>query len=136
MIYVFCCIAETPVCDATSIGDVINITCSTKFRGERYWRPHFECGQIKGTQTIVFLNETERLQAMTASFSYPRDASNTTIVCSVKFNTHGADIEGTASNTPELQWSWTFTGIVYYKHCGIITATCNISLFDSLGLYR
>ena len=107
--------AETPSCKATPTGDAINLTCSTNFRGERQYRPHFECGPINGSQEIVGANGVAYAQTITATFSFPRDASNITTVCSVKFSKSGS-IDGTAVNTPELKWSWIVPGIhvAYY----------------------
>lgn|SRR6218665_2523278 len=108
--------AETPFCNATSTGDTTNVTCSANFRGERQYRPHFECGTINGFQRIVGDNDVGNVQTITAAFSFP---TNITIECSVKFNKSGADLDGTALNTPELPWQWMHgvPGKVYYKLC-------------------
>ena len=111
--------AEIPYCNATPTGDATNVTCFAYFRSERQYRPYFECGPINGSERIEDANDVEYAKTITAAFSFPRDASNVTTVCSFKFSKSGADLDGTAVNTPELPWTWTVPGTVtvpvYYK---------------------
>ena len=67
-------------------------------------------------------NDVGDAQTITATFSFPRDASNITVVCSVKFSKMGPDLDGTAVNTPEVPWSWKHVvpGTIYYKLYDII----------------
>ena len=118
--------AETPSCKASPTGDATNVTCSANFRSERQYRPHFECGPINGSQEIVGSNDVGDAQTITGTFSFARNASNMTIMCSVKFSKSDADLDGTAVNTPQLPWQWIHAvpgTVFFYKlYDSIITA--------------